>query len=113
MGPGRSRSEPGRVHQRGTRHRQVTAREGPSSKHRQHIEFRCSPYDSHSALFPVVRHLERVLGFDQLEDAGEKLDRLEHKLRALGFSVPDVLPLLASQFSLPLPDRYSSPDLSG
>ena len=76
------------------------------------IEFRCSAYDSHSALFPVVRRLERLLGFEQLEGAGEKLTRLEHKLRALGFSLPDVIPLLASQFLLPLPDRYSSPQLS-
>ena len=76
------------------------------------IEFRCSAYDSHSALFPVVRRLERLLGFEQLEGAGEKLTRLEDKLRALGFSLPDVIPLLASQFLLPLPDRYSSPQLS-
>ena len=60
----------------------------------------------------MVRRLERLLGFEQLEGAGEKLDRLEEKLRALGFSLPDVIPLLASQFSLPLPDRYASPQLS-
>jgi predicted ATPase/class 3 adenylate cyclase len=75
------------------------------------IEFRCSAYDSHSALFPVVRRLERLLGFEQLEDAGEKLERLEHKLQGLGFSLPHVVPLFASQFSLPLPDRYPSPNL--
>jgi tetratricopeptide (TPR) repeat protein len=51
--------------------------------------------------------VERVLGFDQLEDAKEKLSRLEQKVRDFGFSVPEVVPLLASQFSLPLAD----PDL--
>lgn len=76
------------------------------------IEFRCSPYDSHSALFPVIRSLERLLAFDQLEDVGEKLDRLSHKLHGLGFSLPDVVPLLASQFSLPLLDRYPPPNLT-
>ena len=75
------------------------------------LEFRCSPYDSHSALFPVIRHLERWLGFDQLTDAVEKLDRLEAKLQELRFSVPEVLPLIAGQFSLPLPDGYSSSEL--
>lgn len=66
------------------------------------LEFRCSPYDSHSALFPVLRRLERLLGFEQLEKAGDRLERLADKLEDLGFSVPDVVPLLASQFSLPL-----------
>ncbi len=75
------------------------------------FEFRCSPYDSHSALFPVIRHMERWLGVDHLTDNVEKLDRLEEKLQQLGFSVPEVLPLIASQFSLPLPDRYSSSEL--
>ena len=45
------------------------------------IEFRCSPNDSHSALFPMFRRLERLLEFDQLEDPGEKLDRLERKFQ--------------------------------
>jgi class 3 adenylate cyclase/predicted ATPase len=70
------------------------------------IEFRCSPYDSHSALFPVVRHLERWLGLEQLENADKKLERLEHKVRELGFSVPDVVPLLVSQFRLALPGDW-------
>jgi predicted ATPase len=26
------------------------------------IEYRCSPYHQHSALYPVITHLERVLG---------------------------------------------------
>ena len=55
--------------------------------------------------------MERWLGFDQLTHAVQKLDRLEQKLMELGFSVPDVLPLLASQFSLPVPDRHASPDI--
>jgi class 3 adenylate cyclase/predicted ATPase len=76
------------------------------------IEFRCSPYDSHSALFPVIREMERWLGFDQLTDGEKNLDRLEEKLLDLGFSLPEMLPLISSQFSLMLPDRYSRPDLT-
>jgi len=75
------------------------------------IVFRCSPIDSGSALFPVTNRLERLLEFDQLEDPGQKLDRLEHKLQGLGFSLSDVVPLLASELSLPLLDRYPAPDL--
>ena len=67
------------------------------------VEVRCSLYDSHSALFPLTRSLERLLGFDRLDNPSQKLTRLEQKLLALGFPLPDVIPLLASHFSLPLP----------
>jgi class 3 adenylate cyclase/predicted ATPase len=78
---------------------------------KHNIECRCSPYDSHSALFPVIKSMQRWLGFDGATVAVEKLDRLEKKLEELGFSVPEVLPLLASEFSLTLPDRYPSCEL--
>jgi hypothetical protein len=76
------------------------------------VEFRCSQYDSHSALFPIITRLQRLLEFDRLVDAGEKLDRLEHRLRGLGFQLPNVVPLMASLMSLPLLDRYPAPTLS-
>ncbi len=70
------------------------------------VVFRSSPINSGSALFPVIRRLERQLDFDQLEDPGKKLNRLEEKLREMGFSPSDTVPLLASELSLPLLDRY-------
>lgn len=76
------------------------------------IEFRCSPYDSQSALFPVISRLQRLLGFDELLDSGERLDRLEQKLGGLGFDLSEVAPIMAGLLSLPLLDRYPPPALS-
>jgi class 3 adenylate cyclase len=76
------------------------------------IVFHCSPVNTNSALFPVTRGLERLLGFDQVEEPERKLRRLEDSLDALGFPAGDVAGLLASEFSLPLPDRYQAPNLS-
>ena len=76
------------------------------------IVFRCSEINSGSALFPVTSRLQRLLQFDQLEDPGQKLDRLEQRLQGLGFSPSDVVPLIASELSVPLLDRYPPPDLS-
>ena len=76
------------------------------------IVFRCSEINSGSALFPITSRLERLLEFDQLEDPGQKLDRLEQRLQGLGFSPSDVVPLIASELSIPLLDRFPSPDLT-
>jgi class 3 adenylate cyclase len=70
------------------------------------IVFRCSPLNSGNALFPVISRLERFLEFDQLVEPAEKLNRLEDKLRGLGLSAADAVPILASELSLPLLDRY-------
>ena len=41
------------------------------------IEFRCSPYHQNSALYPVIEHLQRVLGFQSGDSPEEKLRKLE------------------------------------
>ena len=74
------------------------------------IEFRCSRLDSHSALFPVIKGLERQLELDQLKTAEERRERLEHRLTRLGLSVDDIA-LISAELSLPLPDRYEPPTL--
>ena len=75
------------------------------------IVFRCSQLNSNSALLPVTRALERSLGLDQLEDSAQKLLRLEHRIQGLGFSAGDVA-LLTSEFSLPLPERDATANVS-
>ena len=37
------------------------------------IEYRCSPYHQHSALYPVIAHLERALTWRQGDTPEEKL----------------------------------------
>src|SRR5262249_58020799 len=44
------------------------------------IEYRCSPYHQHSALYPVITHLERALALRQDDTLEDKLRKLEEGL---------------------------------
>jgi TOMM system kinase/cyclase fusion protein len=70
------------------------------------IECRCSPYHQHSALAPVIAHLERVLAWERDTVLQEKLRKLEDALARHPWPLPEVLPLLAALLSLPLPAQY-------
>ncbi|MBI3797037.1 MAG: AAA family ATPase, partial [Deltaproteobacteria bacterium] len=82
------------------------------------IECRCSPYAQHSAFFPLFDLLQRVLQFKRDDLPEDKFRKLEDLLERQGqmqrhaaLSFPEAVPLLASLLSLPLPDRYTLPDL--
>ena len=70
------------------------------------ITFRCSPYHTHSALYPIIAHLHRVI-----QSAGDRvtatpLATLERLLAATGHPLPEVVPLFADLLSLPAPEHY-------
>jgi hypothetical protein len=46
-----------------------------------HLAFRCSPYHTNSALYPVITHLERLLQFAPDDPPATKLARLEADLQ--------------------------------
>ena len=77
------------------------------------ITIRCSAYHTNSALYPVIEHLKKVVGW-QAEDAPEvNLERLEHKLKDDRLSLEELVPPFASLLSLPLPEgRYPPLNLS-
>jgi class 3 adenylate cyclase len=67
------------------------------------FELRCSPYAQHSALQPVIEHLQRRLQF-RLDDLPEtNLEKLQQALGRARFCQADTLPLLAALLSLPPP----------
>jgi predicted ATPase/class 3 adenylate cyclase len=71
------------------------------------IEYRCSPEHQHSALSPVIAHLERVLAWRPDETPADRLRKLEEAVRPYPLSLGEVVPLLAALLSLPLPEeRY-------
>jgi class 3 adenylate cyclase/predicted ATPase len=71
------------------------------------IEYRCSPSHQHSALYPVITHLERALAWRQDDTPEDKLRKLEEALRPYPLPMAEWVPLLAALLSLPLPeDRY-------
>src|SRR5262245_50011342 len=71
------------------------------------IEYRCSPYHQHSAFYPVITHLERVLTWRQDDPPIERLRKLEDALRPYPLPLAEVAPLVAALLLLPLPaERY-------
>ena len=71
------------------------------------VTMRCSPYHTGSALYPVVEHFKRLAGWRPEDDCETRLAKLEVTLGAYSQPLAEMLPLLASLLSLPLPeDRY-------
>jgi class 3 adenylate cyclase len=78
----------------------------------QHIRLRyfCSPQDTNSALFPLIRHMERAAGFVHDDSPQAKLDKLGTLLAKTSTSEQD-LPLFAELLALPNDGRYPAPAL--
>src|SRR5215510_6807023 len=67
----------------------------------------CSPYHQHSALYPWIELLERViLRFEREESPQQKLGKLEGFVVQYGLPLAETVPLFAALLSLPLPAEY-------
>jgi predicted ATPase/class 3 adenylate cyclase len=72
------------------------------------MAFRCSPYHTNSALYPVSTHIERLLQFAPDDPPATRLAKLEAGLRPYGLPLAEVVPLFAGLLSVPLPaERYA------
>jgi class 3 adenylate cyclase len=68
----------------------------------------CSPYHQHSALYPWIDLLERVvLRFEREEAPAQKLRKLEGFVVQYGLFLAEAVPLFAALLSLPLPADYA------
>ncbi|RMF92199.1 MAG: adenylate cyclase [Nitrospinota bacterium] len=73
----------------------------------------CSPYHQHSALYPFIELLQRVvLQFAPEESPTHKLHKLEGWLVQYGLPLPQMVPLFATLLSLPLGEAYAPLPLS-
>ena len=71
------------------------------------LAFRCSPYHTASALYPVITHIERLLQLAPDDPPAARLAKLEAGLRPYDLPLAEVVPLLAGLLSVPLPEeRY-------
>jgi predicted ATPase len=61
----------------------------------------CSPYHTNSALYPVIRLLERAARLDRAGQAEEQLGRLEAVLAPAGARPDEVVPLFAALLGVP------------
>src|SRR5262245_47077364 len=69
-----------------------------------HLRYQCSPYDSNSALRPLIVQLERLAGFKSDDTPEQRLDKLEAVLGAS--QVLELAPLYARMVSIHFADRY-------
>ena len=68
------------------------------------ITYRCSPYHTHSAFYPIIGHLERLLQFERDEDPATRLSKLERLFQTYTLPLEEVVPLFAALLSVPLPE---------
>ncbi len=66
--------------------------------------FRCSPYHTGNAFYPVIAHLQATLRWHHNDDDDIKLTKLTHKLDVYRLPKSETVPPLANLLSLPLPE---------
>jgi len=67
------------------------------------ITYRCSPYHTNSALYPVITHIEHLLQFALDDPPATRLAKLEAGLLPYDLPLAEVVPLFAGLLSVPLP----------
>ena len=70
------------------------------------IAYRCSPYHTTSALYPVITHIEHLLQFEPDDSPTTRLAKLEAGLQPYGLPLAEVVPLFAGLLSVPLPAEH-------
>ena len=70
------------------------------------VQLSGSPFHTHSAFYPFIRHLEWAAGIARADAPAERLGKLEATLQGPAESVAKAAPLLASLLSIPFEDRY-------
>jgi class 3 adenylate cyclase/predicted ATPase len=81
-----------------------TLREHVGREGCRRLTFRCSPYHTNSALYPVLAHLQRLLRWERDEAPETRLVTLERLLDASRQPLAEVVPLLAVLLAVPLPE---------
>lgn len=78
----------------------------------QVVQFQCSPYHVNSALYPVIDHFERALGFERGDDMAERIRKLEGTVAGRWARSPRDCHLVARMLSLDAEAHYGSLDLT-
>ena len=72
------------------------------------LSFQCSPYYNNTALYPIIDHLERTMGFERDDSADTKLDKLESRLVAELKCPKQDCNFIARALSIPCEERYGA-----
>ena len=76
------------------------------------LRYQCSPFQTNSALYPVIEHLERTARFESTDPPRARLEKLEAVIGQSGLDPAAVAPLFASLLSISTGDRYAALDMS-
>ncbi len=68
------------------------------------VVFRCSPYATNSALYPIIDGVQRLLDWQPDDSAATKLKKLKHGLQSISLAHEEAVPLLAALLAVPLPE---------
>ena len=71
------------------------------------LRYFCSPYHVNSALYPVIKQLERAAGLGRSDSASTKLDKLEALMLQSASDITEAGPLLAALLSIDITGRYA------
>jgi predicted ATPase/class 3 adenylate cyclase len=75
------------------------------------LRYFCSPHYTNSALYPIIRQMERAARFAREDTAQAKLDKLDTVL-ARSFTRPQDAAIFAEMLSLPNDGRYSTLEMT-
>jgi class 3 adenylate cyclase/predicted ATPase len=70
------------------------------------LRYFCSPFHVNSALYPVIKHLERAAGLRHEDSTDTKLDKLEVMLHQVISDISELSPLFAELLSIDITHRY-------
>jgi len=81
------------------------------TKHHR-LELRCSPYYSHTPLYPLIERLPQRLGWIAGDSEAAEIEKLAQFLSRLGITLNESVGLLATLLSRSVPDQYALPPMS-
>lgn len=83
-----------------------------ASESHTRISYQCSPYQSDSALYPVVDQLRRAADFAAEDSTDQRLDKLESVIAAGTADIGSIAPLFAALLDLEAVGRYGALDMT-
>ena len=94
------------------RHRRPNWPQWPTSAgRRRRVQWHCSPHHQTTANYPVIEQSKRSIGLDD-DDPHGSLERLEAMVNDIGLDAKDTVPRLARLLSIPIHDKYATPEYS-
>ncbi|NRP74694.1 Adenylate cyclase 2 [Ensifer psoraleae] len=78
-----------------------------STEQHERLRYFCSPYHVNSALYPVIKQLERAAGLERSDSTSAKLDKLEASMLQSTSDTTEAGSLLAALLSIDVTGRYA------